>query len=102
MKLQWSISAGGTFAAEGKNGYSVRVENAGEYHISPICWPNSLRHRGYVVRFANTYGIGVIRGLWQAINPEGYNIQTFREDIVTLREAKRRVKLHLEKLAIAA
>ena len=51
---KWHMSAGGTFAAAGKHGYSI-FPSVGNYYISPVSWPNG-RHRGYLVQFANTQG----------------------------------------------
>jgi hypothetical protein len=52
----WNVYAGGTGAAEGRNSYDKYVPGVGQYSISPVCWPHSCRHRGYVVTIANIYG----------------------------------------------
>ncbi len=52
----WNMYAGGTCAAEGRHSYDKTVPGIGQYMIDPVCWPNSLRHRGYIVRVANVFG----------------------------------------------
>lgn len=47
MKLNWSMSAGGTCAAPDKHGYSARAEDLGlVYHVSPVS-SRTGRHLGY-------------------------------------------------------
>lgn len=52
----WSMHAGGVCAAEDKHGYTVLVPGLGTFAIDPVCWPNSLRHRGYFASFQNNLG----------------------------------------------
>lgn len=59
----WNRSAGGTAAAPGKHGYSLRLPE-GEYHVSPISSQRG-RHRGYSLMFAaRQQPRGSHGGLW--------------------------------------
>ena len=61
-KLKWSVHAGGTFAAEGKYGYTAHPI-IGSYHIDPVSY-ESGKHKGYHLRFTNDKGV-LLGGLWQ-------------------------------------
>jgi hypothetical protein len=64
--LKWPHeTAGGTFAAEGKRGYSTERMPVGYYDIQPVSWPNG-RHRGYQLHFVNDRG-ALAGGLWQTL-----------------------------------
>lgn len=93
--LAWSTFAGGTSAAEGKHGYSVRTE-VGEYHISPVSTQYG-RHRGYLARFANTRGVPGITGLWSGIGDKGEPLALHAERIYrSPQAAKKAARLHYE------
>jgi hypothetical protein len=44
----WDTFAGGTGAARGKHSYGITMPDA-TYSISPVTWPRTGRHRGYVL-----------------------------------------------------
>jgi len=74
----WHVSAGGTFAASNKNGYSAYT-TIGRYMISPMSSPNNVeRHIGYNVQFINEKG-KLPGGLWQQV--------TSRVDLRTARQS---------------
>jgi hypothetical protein len=92
--MNWHTFAGGTTAAEGKNSYVAKVPGFGEYHIQPVCWPNSSRHRGYCILFANMGGIVPVSGLWWAIGAGGLTVSFQLTPLPNLKEAKRRCEQH--------
>jgi hypothetical protein len=61
----WSMYAGGTAAAPGKHGYSLRT-SFGTYHIDPYSTREG-RHRGYLLAFTNELGKVEQPGLWRQI-----------------------------------
>ena len=65
---KWSMSTGGTGAAEGKHGYSFRGAIKGEYHIFPFTTRYG-RHAGYSLKYAATGGPprGSHGGLWHEL-----------------------------------
>jgi hypothetical protein len=65
----WDMFAGGTGAAEGRHSYSKTIDGIGKYFISPVCWPHSCRHRGYVVTVANIFGKLNQPGLYRWLIP---------------------------------
>lgn len=63
VQMNWSVSAGGTEAIEGKNSYSARG-SFGEYHI----WPPTYRRRRYALQWANTKSLPAAHGgLWHEL-----------------------------------
>lgn len=72
---KWSMSAGGTGAAEGKHGYTFTAPE-GTYYISPFTTRYG-RHAGYLLKFAATGGQprGGSGGLWHDLgthrSPQG-------------------------------
>ena len=63
----WNCYAGGVAAAEGRNSYDIIIPGLGQYIISPICYRHSLRHRGFVVYFANRFGAVRQGGLYKLL-----------------------------------
>lgn len=53
-KLEWSMYAGGTSAAQGKHGWSAHPAH-GNYHIQPVSSATG-RHRGYLLNYENMTG----------------------------------------------
>ena len=62
--MKWLVSAGGTFAAEGKYSYRT-ITKYGDYFIQPITTRYG-RHAGWQTYFLNTKG-NLRGGLWQLI-----------------------------------
>lgn len=89
----WNRFAGGISAANDKNSFSIRIDGLGEYHIDPVCWPNTAKHRGYLIRFANVFGKHG-NGLWNNINNDGSLASLIQLSCVNLQEAMRRAELH--------
>lgn len=63
----WNMFAGGISAAKGKKSYSVTIPGVGKYFISPICYKDSLRHKGYIAQFTNIFGKIVQSGLYHEL-----------------------------------
>lgn len=94
---QWSQSEGGTGAAPGRKGYSVRTP-LGQYSISPVCHKNSNRHKGYRLVYFSQAGLnrlpGYPQGLCVDIGPDGSGIGFTASGTITLPEAFKRASLH--------
>jgi hypothetical protein len=73
----WGVTAGGTFAAPDKHGYTYYCD-IGEYHISPISSKTNVnRHIGYLVQFANSLGkVHSNGGLWKDLSKTKVNLVT--------------------------
>lgn len=91
----WRIFAGGTCAEEGKNSFQLETEK-GLYHIDPVCFKNTLKHRGYIVTFADVKG-KLNRGLWSWIDTKGQGFG-FPQLCMPLMEAVRACRAHFDSI----
>jgi hypothetical protein len=91
----WQIYAGGISSAPGKNSFKFCSEK-GEYYIDPICFPKSNKHRGYMVKFADTKGI-LAAGLWSWISLTGiaFNIP---QPCLCLNDGIKAVRIHFDSI----